>query len=85
VEQLLRERWSEVNTAAVSAVSLARVTGDRVRDLSAKLRGEVAEALRRVGAPEESQRAVLELVAISAAEREQQLGDDLPLGLRLID
>lgn len=84
IEQLLRERWSEVATAAASAVSLGRVTGDVVRDVSAKLRGEVVVALKRVGAPEPWQRALIEHVPVTGAEREEQLGDDLPLGLRLI-
>jgi molecular chaperone DnaK (HSP70) len=84
VEQLLRERWSEVGTAAACGLSLARVTGDQVRDLSARLRAEVASALLRVGAPETWQRAVLELTPFSEAERAEQFGDDLPLGLRLL-
>ena len=85
LEQLLRERWSEVSTAAQCAVSLARVTGDEARDVAPRLRADVAAALGRVGAAEEWRRAVLELVPVSLAEREQQLGDDLPLGLRLIE
>jgi molecular chaperone DnaK (HSP70) len=85
VEQLLRERWSEVPTAAQAAVSLARVTGDQTRDLNPKLRQDVARALERAGVAEELRRAVLELVPITRAQREQQLGDDLPLGLRLLD
>lgn len=85
IEQLLRERWSEVGTAAASAVSLGRVTGDLVRDVSPQLRGEVASALKRVGAPEPWQRALLEHVPVTGAEREEQLGDDLPLGLRLVE
>jgi len=85
VEQLLRERWSDVNTAAPSALSLARLTGDQVRDLPLKLRTEVAAALERAGAPSTWQQAVLELTPRSEAERAQQLGDDLPLGLRLLE
>jgi molecular chaperone DnaK (HSP70) len=85
VEQLLRERWSEVGTAAACALSLARVTGDQVRDLPPRLRADVAAAMQRVGAPAEWQHAVLELTPLSEAERVQQLGDDLPLGLRLIE
>ena len=84
VEQLLRERWSEVGTAAACGLSLARVTGDQMRDLGPKLRADVAAALQRVGAPEAWQRAVLELTPFSEAERVEQLGDDLPLGLRLL-
>jgi hypothetical protein len=85
VEQLLRERWQEVSTAAACAVSLARVTGDQARDLGAKLRAEVAEALDKVAAPEAWRRAVLEFVPVTSAEREEQLGGDLPLGLRLLE
>jgi hypothetical protein len=85
LEQLLRERWSEVPTAAASALRLCRVTGDESRDVSARVRQEVARALERVGAPEEWRQAVLEYVPFSLAEREAQLGDDLPLGLRLIE
>jgi molecular chaperone DnaK (HSP70) len=84
VEQLLRERWSDVGTAPACAVQLARVTGDQLRDLSPALRREVATALARAGAPPEWQRAVLELVPITEAERAEQLDEDLPLGLRLI-
>jgi hypothetical protein len=61
------------------------VTGDQVRDVSARVRAEVAEALARVGSPDAWRRAVLEYVPVSIAEREQQLGDDLPLGLRLLE
>ncbi len=85
VEQLLRERWSEVPTAAASALSLSRVTGDEARDLNARLRAEVVRALEHVGAPELWRQAVLEHVPMSSAEREARLGDDLPLGLRLLE
>lgn len=85
VEQLLRERWSEVGTAAAAAVSLARVTGDQVRDLAPRVRGEVAAMLRRSSAPEAWICAVTEYVPVTEAERTEQLGDDLPIGLRLID
>jgi hypothetical protein len=85
VEQLLRERWAEVPTAASSAVSLARVTGDPVRDLSPRLREDVAAALTRVGAPAAWPQAVLEFTPVSEAERAQQLDEDLPLGLRLVE
>ncbi|HWO11427.1 MAG TPA: Hsp70 family protein, partial [Polyangiaceae bacterium] len=85
VEQLLRERWSEVATAAASAYAMCRVTGDETRDVDPRLRAEVARALERAAAPEEWRRAVLEHVPVSAAEREARLGEDLPLGLRLLE
>src|SRR5262245_26150927 len=81
VEQLLRERWSDVPTAAQSAVRLSRVTGDQHRDLREKLRTEVASALERAGSPREWVRAVIEFVPVTLEERQEQLGEDLPLGL----
>lgn len=83
--ELLRERWDEVRTAAAAALSLARVTGDQVRDVSPALRAEVERALGKVGAPDEWRRAVTELVPVTHGERERLLGDDLPLGLTLVD
>jgi hypothetical protein len=85
LDQLLRERWDEVRTAAPSAVLMARVTDDRARDISAALRSEVSRALQRVSAPAEWIRAVTEHVSITRGERELWLGDDLPLGLSLVD
>jgi molecular chaperone DnaK (HSP70) len=85
LSELLRERWDEVRTAASSALSLARVTGDQVRDVSPTLRADVARAMSKVGAPEEWRRAVTELVPVTQGERERLLGDDLPLGLALVD
>jgi len=85
IEPLLRERWSEVSSAAASAFAMSRVTGDETRDIALPLRTEVARALERVGAPEEWRRAVLEFVPFSHAEREALFADDLPLGLRLIE
>jgi molecular chaperone DnaK (HSP70) len=85
IEQLLRERWSEVSTAAASAFAMSRVTGDETRDVAAPLRVEVARALSRAHAPEEWCRAVLEYVPVSIAEREARFADDLPLGLRWIE
>jgi molecular chaperone DnaK (HSP70) len=85
LEQLLRERWSEVPTAAASAAAMSRFTGDETRDVAPGLRAEVARALDRVQAPEQWRRAVLEYVPISTSEREARFMDDLPLGLRLLD
>jgi molecular chaperone DnaK (HSP70) len=85
LEQLLRERWSEVPTAAPSAVAMSRVTGDETRDVAPGLRADVARALTRVQAPEEWRRAVLEYVPMTTSEREARFVDDLPLGLRLLE
>jgi hypothetical protein len=83
VEQLLREKWDALPSAAEAAVRLARVTGDRARDLSERARKDVAKRLTAVGASAEQVRAVSELVVVEEAERAAFWGESLPVGLRL--
>jgi molecular chaperone DnaK (HSP70) len=84
LDHLLREKWPDVPTAAPAAVMLARRTGDRARDISESVRGEVVKALVAVGAPAEAVHSVREIVAVAEAERAEWF-EDLPAGLRLIE
>jgi molecular chaperone DnaK (HSP70) len=83
LERLLRLDWSKVPTAPHASVQLARVTGDRARDVSDRLRAEVAKKLGTVSAKPEWIQAVRELVEISDQERAAIMGEGLPIGLRL--
>jgi molecular chaperone DnaK (HSP70) len=85
VEHLLGEKWEEVPTAARAAVRLARVTGDRARDLPEPLRERVAARLERHGSDTEWTRAVRELVPLSDEDRAEFFGEELPVGLRLVE
>jgi hypothetical protein len=85
LDHLLREKWAQMPSAAGAAVQLARVTGDRARDVSERVRGDVARQLERSGAPADSIRAVSELVPVEEAVRREWFGEDLPVGLRLIE
>jgi molecular chaperone DnaK (HSP70) len=85
LERLLKQKWESVATAPHAAVQLARVTGDRARDVSEKLRAEVAKRLVAVGAKEEWVKAVRELVEVGEEDRVAMLGEGLPIGLRLKD
>ncbi|WP_437333042.1 Hsp70 family protein [Sorangium sp. So ce394] len=84
LDHLLREKWQELPSAAPAAVQLARRTGDRARDVSDRIRGEVERRLVKVGAPEAWVRAVREVVAVEEAERAAFFGEGLPVGLRLV-
>jgi molecular chaperone DnaK (HSP70) len=84
VEQLLREKWDKLPSAGEVVVTLARVTGDRARDLSDAVRKEVARRLTATGATDAQVRAVRELVAVDEQERAAFWGESLPVGLRLI-
>jgi hypothetical protein len=82
---LLQLKWESVATAPHAAVQLARVTGDRARDVSEKTRAEVVKRLVAVGAKDAWVRAVRELVDMGEEERVAILGEGLPIGLRLKD
>ena len=83
LDHLLRERWHEVPTAAVTAAQLARVTDDRARDVSAALRTEVLRRLEASQAEPELIQPVREFVPFVEAERAAWFGEELPVGLRL--
>ncbi len=81
--QLLRETWKGLHTAPHAAVQLARVTGDRARDLNADLRLQAEKKLIAIGAKPEWIRAVRELAVMDEAEKVAIMGEGLPIGLRL--
>jgi hypothetical protein len=72
-----------VEGAAFAVVQIARLTGDRTRDLDDAIRGRALAALASAGAPETWLRSVREVVALETADEARALGDTLPIGLRL--
>ncbi|MBN1606213.1 MAG: hsp70 family protein, partial [Polyangiaceae bacterium] len=84
LDHLLRERWEELPTAPFAAAQLARVTGDRARDLGEPLRNEVARRLEQAGARAEWIRSVRELVPVEEADQAEVFGEELPVGLRIL-
>jgi len=85
LDHLLRERFDEVSSAARAAFDLSRRTGDRARDVSESLRREVLVKLAAAKAPEDWLEAVREVVPVLSAERATAFGDELPVGLRLVE
>jgi molecular chaperone DnaK (HSP70) len=83
IERLLREDWNRLTTAAHAAVQLARVTDDRARDVSTRLREAVERKLRAANAKQEWISAVRERADLSEAEKVAVMGEGLPIGLRL--
>jgi molecular chaperone DnaK (HSP70) len=84
LDHLLREKWESLQTAEFSATRLARMTGDRARDISEKMRADVEKRLVKLDARPESIRAVRELVSVDESERATFFGETLPIGLRLL-
>lgn len=85
LEHLLSEDWGQVSTAAFSAVQLARVSGDRARDIGEGMRGRVVERLSRHDASPEWIDAVKHFVPVQAQQRAELYGEELPIGLVLLD
>ena len=74
----------ETTEAIFALGQIARVSGDRVRDLDESLRLEALARLEALGANEETLRPVREFHELEAAQQGQALGDALPTGLRLL-
>lgn len=85
LERLLRLKWENVATAPHAAVQLARMTGDRARDVNERLRKEVEKRLAAVNAKPAWIQSVRELAEVSQEERVAILGEGLPIGLKLAD
>jgi len=80
---LLELDLKRIDGAPFAAAQLARLTGDRMRDISPELRAKTAQALRTANAADTWVRMVTEVVALEAADEARALGDTLPAGLRL--
>jgi molecular chaperone DnaK (HSP70) len=74
----------EASDTAFALAQLARVSGDRARDLPDALRARVLERLEALGADEALIAPVRAFHEIAAAQQAQALGDALPVGLRLV-
>ena len=76
--------WKTIEPAAFAAAQIARLTGDRTRDLAPELRDEVARRLTAIRAPQSWITMVREIVSLDDADRRRSFGESLPPGLKLI-
>ncbi|MGK5050327.1 Hsp70 family protein [Janthinobacterium sp. RB2P8] len=81
---LLALDWKKVEPAAFAATHLARMTGDRSRDIADELRATILARLKAVGAPPLWQAMVSEVTQLDEAVTKRMLGEALPPGLKLI-
>ncbi|WP_029527320.1 Hsp70 family protein [Polaromonas glacialis] len=84
IDALLALDWKRLEAAAFATVNLARVTDDRVRDLSPALREQVLGRLRAIHAPAPWLAMVAQKVELDEATERRMLGESLPPGLRLM-
>ncbi|MGQ0504898.1 MAG: Hsp70 family protein [Myxococcaceae bacterium] len=83
LELLLDLGLGKIDGAPFAAAQLARLTGDRTRDLEPELRERTLAALAAVKAPDGWLQLVREVTVLSAADEARALGDTLPVGLSL--
>ena len=81
---LLALDWKKTEPAAFAATHLARMTGDRSRDIGDELRATILARLKAVGAPPLWQAMVSEVTQLDEANTKRMLGEALPPGLKLI-
>ncbi|MFL7807030.1 MAG: hypothetical protein AB8I80_00295 [Anaerolineae bacterium] len=82
--QILDLDWRAVEPAAFAATQLARMSGDRERDLDLAQRESVVERLRREMAPQKWIDMVQTVTALDSSEESLVFGESLPPGLRLV-
>ncbi|WP_144157993.1 Hsp70 family protein [Paraburkholderia sp. BCC1885] len=84
LDAILALDWKKVEPAAFAAVQIARMTGDRSRDLPDAARAAVVKRLETAHAPAPWITMVSETVELDAADEGRVFGESLPPGLKLI-
>lgn len=84
LEQLLDLDWRAVAPAAFAATQLARMSGDRERDLDPAVRDRVVARLRKEKASQKWIAMVQAVTELDASEEALIFGESLPPGLRLV-
>lgn len=84
LQVLLALDWKKIEPAAFAATHLARMTGDRSRDIADELRATILARLKAVGAPPLWHAMVSEVTQLDEAATKRMLGEALPPGLKLI-
>ena len=84
LQVLLALDWKKIEPAAFAAAHLARMTGDRSRDIADELLATILARLKAVGAPPQWHAMVSEVTQLDEANTKRMLGEALPPGLKLI-
>ena len=84
LEAVLAVDWKKVEPAAFAATQLARLTGDRSRDLPDDLRESVLARLRALNASATWIEQIGRVVELDKADERRAFGESLPAGLWLL-
>lgn len=81
---LLKLDWKSVEPAAFAATQIARLTGDRSRDVQEDLRALVVARLRAGNSSSSWIRQIETVIELDKADERRAFGESLPVGLRLV-
>ncbi|MBB2931552.1 Hsp70 family protein [Paraburkholderia silvatlantica] len=84
LDAILALDWKKIEPAMFAAAQIARMTGDRSRDLPSELRETVVRRMESANAPPAWVTMVREVVALDTADTGRVFGEALPAGLKLI-
>jgi hypothetical protein len=84
LEGLLAIDWKAVEPAAFAATQIARLTGDRARDLPEAMRAQVLQRLSAANAGAGWIAQVASVGGMDKADQRRAFGESLPAGLRLL-
>jgi hypothetical protein len=78
---LLDAHSRNVEGALFALVHIARLTGDRARDIDDALRSRALDAVRSAHAPQSWESLLLEVATMESVDQARAFGDTLPAGL----
>lgn len=85
LEQIMAEDWKKTPQAGFAATLIARMSGDRARDIDEATRRQIIEKLRLSKAPSSWVDMVEQIRELDEREEKQIFGEALPPGLKLIN
>jgi hypothetical protein len=84
IQLLLDLDPAKIDGASFALAQMARISGDRLRDISQESRSRVLAALEGSGAPESWSRMAREKAELKTGDEARVLGDSLPIGLQIV-
>ena len=85
LQQILAADWKKIPQAGFAATLIARMSGDRARDIDETMRMQIIEKLKLSKAPASWIDMVEQMKELDEKEEKQVFGEALPPGLKLIN
>ena len=80
---ILRQSWRNPKPVALSLYQMARLTGDRKRDIDQKIRDQIADWLKQNGLFTNESKCLYKVIPLTAKEENSVFGESLPPGIML--